>query len=238
MRAHNRQELSGMAFEVIPVIDLKGSKAVRAVAGNRSDYRPLETSLCPDGDPLTVARGFLAMHAFRRLYIADLDAIEGRVRQDAVLSSIRDVFPQLELWVDAGFRDEDSVTEWLHLRLGRPVFGSESLSRAHVPGDANAILSLDFRGDRFLGPTPLLTDSDLWPADVIVMCLHDVGTSIGPDTQRLTSIIEAAGERRVYAAGGVRGRADLDALASLGASGALVASALHNGALSSADLAM
>jgi HisA/HisF family protein len=227
-----------MALEVIPVIDLKGGKAVRAIAGNRSDYRPLATSLCPDGDPLTAARGFLAMHAFRRLYIADIDAIEGGVRQDAVLSAIRDTLSQLEIWVDAGFKDEDSVAEWLPLRLGRPVVGSESLSSARVPGDANAILSLDFRGDRFLGPPALLADSDLWPADVIVMCLHDVGTGSGPDTKRLTSVIQAAGARRVYAAGGVRGRADLEALARLGASGALVASALHSGAVSSADLAM
>lgn len=227
-----------MAFEVIPVIDLKGGKAVRAIAGNRSDYRPLATPLCPDGDPLNAARGFLAVHAFARLYIADLDAIEGGARQDGVLAAIRDMFPQLELWVDAGFGDEDGVAEWLHLGLGRPVLGSESLSSARVPSDANAILSLDFRRDRFLGPPALLADPSLWPADVIVMCLHDVGTGSGPDTRRLTSIIRAAGGRRVYAAGGVRGRADLAALAGLGASGALVASALHSGALSSADLAI
>jgi phosphoribosylformimino-5-aminoimidazole carboxamide ribotide isomerase len=225
-----------MAFEVIPVIDLMGGRAVRAVAGNRAGYRPLATPLCPDGEPLSAARGFLGVHDFRRLYLADLDAIAGGARQDAVLGRVRAAFPRLELWVDAGFASAQDAADWLRLGLGRPVFGSESLADAQPPASPGAILSLDFRGDRFLGPPALLDDPALWPADVIVMGLHDVGTGRGPDTARLQRILQAAGARRVYAAGGVRGRADLEALARLGVSGALVASALHDGAIASSDL--
>jgi HisA/HisF family protein len=227
-----------MAFEVIPVIDLKGGKAVRAVAGNRADYRPLATPLCPDGEPLSAVRGFLGVHDFRRLYLADLDAITGGARQDAVLGRVRAAFPRLELWVDAGFASAQDAAEWLRLGLGRPVLGSESLAEARPAGSSDAVLSLDFRGDRFLGPPALIADPELWPADVIVMGLHDVGTGGGPDTARLHRILKAAGERRVYAAGGVRGRADLEALARLGVNGALVASALHDGAIASGDLAI
>ena len=45
------------------------------------------------------------------------------------------------------------------------------------------------------------------------------------------------GARRLYAAGGVRGLADLTGLAQVGAAGALVATALHDGSLSAADIA-
>jgi phosphoribosylformimino-5-aminoimidazole carboxamide ribotide isomerase len=224
-----------MAFDIIPVIDLKDGKAVRGIAGNRADYRPLATPLCPDGEPLTAVRGYLGLYPFSRLYIADLDAIEGGTRQDAVLAAIRKSFPQLKLWVDAGFASPGHAREWSALGLGRPILGSESLIAAHRPA-RGAVLSLDFRGDRFLGPPALLDDPYLWPRDVIVMCLDDVGMGAGPDLERLTGIIAVADEQRIYAAGGVRGPADLRALAALGASGALVASALHNGAISADDL--
>jgi phosphoribosylformimino-5-aminoimidazole carboxamide ribotide isomerase len=48
---------------------------------------------------------------------------------------------------------------------------------------------------------------------------------------------ERAGARRLYAAGGVRGRHDLQVLRDAGIAGVLVASALHDGRLTSADLA-
>jgi phosphoribosylformimino-5-aminoimidazole carboxamide ribotide isomerase len=43
--------------------------------------------------------------------------------------------------------------------------------------------------------------------------------------------VEAGGGRRIYAAGGVRGPEDVAHLARIGAAGALVASAIHDGQL-------
>jgi uncharacterized protein related to proFAR isomerase len=100
----------------------------------------------------------------------------------------------------------------------------------------NGVLSLDFRGDGFLGPASLLNSPALWPSSVVVMCLHSVGAQAGPDFARLRRILAMAGERRVYAAGGVRDIADLVALRQIGAAGALIASALHGGAIDGADL--
>jgi phosphoribosylformimino-5-aminoimidazole carboxamide ribotide isomerase len=225
-----------MSFEVIPVIDLKAGKAVRAVAGDRAEYRPLATPLCPDGDVLKCIAGYLGLYPFKRLYVADLDAIQAGARQDAPLQAIRTAFPQLDLWVDAGFRSAHAAQEWAGLGLGHPVLGSESLTDARAVSTGGAILSLDFRGDRFLGQPALLANPETWPGDVIVMCLHDVGMGGGPDMARLASAIEAADDRRIFAAGGVRNLADLQGLAALGASGALIASALHSGAITSADL--
>jgi len=58
-----------------------------------------------------------------------------------------------------------------------------------------------------------------------------VGSEQGPDINRLQNIIKLAGDRKVYAAGGVKNNEDLDQLSSLNISGALVATALHNGNL-------
>lgn len=122
------------------------------------------------------------------------------------------------------------------------VLGSESLTsldeyeHAREQTGPAAPLSLDFRGDQFIGPQGLLEDATLWPQRVIVMTLARVGSGEGPDLARLGSIITRAGPREVYAAGGVRNVEDLHALRGIGAAGALIASALHQGAIAAVDL--
>ena len=64
-------------MDVIPVIDLKGGVVVHARRGDRARYRPIESPLSPTATPLDVVTGLMALHPFRRLYIADLDAIGG-----------------------------------------------------------------------------------------------------------------------------------------------------------------
>jgi phosphoribosylformimino-5-aminoimidazole carboxamide ribotide isomerase len=122
------------------------------------------------------------------------------------------------------------------------VVGSESLETTRVWKDiaseapARTVLSLDFRGGEFMGPDDLLADSSLWPPRVIVMTLDRVGSHGGPDVERLHDIASRAGSRRVYAAGGIRDRADLESVRAAGAAGALIASALHAQKISAADL--
>ena len=78
--------------------------------------------------------------------------------------------------------------------------------------------------------------ADRWPARVIVMTLDRVGSQSGPDLERLRAVKTAAKERAIYAAGGVRGVDDLRSLMNAGITGALVASALHSGQITAADI--
>jgi phosphoribosylformimino-5-aminoimidazole carboxamide ribotide isomerase len=225
-------------FLIIPVIDLKDGLAVRAVGGNRADYRPLATPLCPDGDLLRAATGLMSICPTSALYVADLDAIEGGAPQRGILRKLLDAFPEQEIWIDGGFTRPAAVQEWLTFENARPVLGSESMHGVPPALDrVGTVLSLDFRGGRFLGPPDLLAEPALWPQDVIVMCLHSVGAQSGPDFDRIRAILAAAGGRRVFAAGGVRHLADLEALADIGVAGVLISSALHSGAVSRADVA-
>src|SRR5262249_39381782 len=98
------------------------------------------------------------------------------------------------------------------------------------------ILSLDFRGDQFLGALPLLDAPQAWPVKVIVMTLARVGSGAGPDLDRLCAIRAAAPDKQIYAAGGVRNGGDLVTLQDAGIAGALVASSLHDGRLLGRDL--
>jgi phosphoribosylformimino-5-aminoimidazole carboxamide ribotide isomerase len=82
-----------------------------------------------------------------------------------------------------------------------------------------------------------LHNSDFWPSKVIVMTLARVGSATGPDIDRLTGIKALAADKRIFAAGGVRNADDLAALAQAGIAGALVATSLHTGALTGAQIA-
>ena len=98
------------------------------------------------------------------------------------------------------------------------------------------MLSLDFRDDAFQGPREILADPALWPRRIIVMTLGRVGSAAGPDLARLAKIRAIASGREIYAAGGVRDTADLSALKASGASGALIATALHERRIVGTDL--
>jgi HisA/HisF family protein len=226
-------------MQVIPVIDIRNGAVVRAVAGRRDQYAPIETALAPSSAPLDVARGLLSLHSFETLYIADLDAIEGRCEASVAIWEICEVFPHVDLWVDAGMKGWEAPTRMREWRIA-PVLGSESCGDASMASamraDPRAILSLDFLGERFLGDSRLQDCDALWPQRLIVMTLSRVGAGAGPDVARVREFARRAQGRRVYAAGGVRGVDDLTALSDAGAAGALVATALHDGRLTPEDL--
>jgi phosphoribosylformimino-5-aminoimidazole carboxamide ribotide isomerase len=227
-------------LQVIPVIDLMRGEVVRARMGARASYRPLESPLSPTSDPVAVVNGLLTVHSFSTLYVADLDAIQSDGDNLSVLRRIRAAFPALRLWIDNGVADFAAFEALVDADLGTPVIGSESqrdsaLMAQHT-GSQRIVLSLDFRGDAFQGPDEILAKPALWPSRLIVMTLAQVGSGAGPDLERIQAIRSIADGREIYAAGGVRDRADISALKVAGASGALVATALHDGRLARADL--
>jgi phosphoribosylformimino-5-aminoimidazole carboxamide ribotide isomerase len=69
------------------------------------------------------------------------------------------------------------------------------------------------------------------------MSLDRVGTGDGPNIERLRGVVEHAGSRAVYASGGMRDIGDLEAAAEAGAGGALIATALHRGAVTQNEIA-
>ena len=75
-------------MELIPVIDLKGGEVVRAERGARHLYAPIKTPLSPTSHPADVVTGFLALHDFRTVYVADIDAIEGAGNHAAVIDAL------------------------------------------------------------------------------------------------------------------------------------------------------
>ncbi len=151
-------------MDVIPVIDLKGGEVVRAQGGARHLYAPIQTPLSSTSRPADVVAGFLSLYPFRTIYVADLDAIEGRGSQTAVFAELEARFPGVGFWVDAGIAASGEAAAWLAAHRGDLVLGSESLREAdlcaRLPALPRCLLSLDFRGDHFQGPPRLAEDEN------------------------------------------------------------------------------
>ncbi|MGF6660961.1 phosphoribosylformimino-5-aminoimidazole carboxamide ribotide isomerase [Paraburkholderia atlantica] len=238
-------------MQVIPVLDLLDGQVVRAVRGERSAYRPIQSRLVATSDPLATARALLEASGARTLYIADLGAILQRGAHASTLAALRAALPGIELWLDAGFADYasmralferidaavdqlDSPAANSNLATLVPVFGSETLREIHALHAAQRaglapILSLDHRAGELLTATALDRSSAWWPSRVIAMTLDQVGSYAGPDLATFERLhAQAAAHTTLIGAGGIRNRADLAAAAGTGASAWLVASALHD----------
>ncbi|QIB36316.1 nickel transporter [Ancylobacter pratisalsi] len=223
------------------MIDLMGDAVVHARRGARAAYGPIRTPLCAGAAPLDVAAGLMALAPFKHLYVADLDAISGQGGHDQTLAALAAAHPGLALWVDAGEAQAQAVARRAEQGPGRAVVGSETMvdlgSGLSALAAGAVALSLDFGPEGPRGPAAIHHRAELWPESVIVMTLARVGATEGPDFARLADIVARAGGRRVYAAGGVRQADDVERLADMGIAGVLLASALHDGRLSPAEIA-
>jgi phosphoribosylformimino-5-aminoimidazole carboxamide ribotide isomerase len=235
-----------MVMRVIGVIDLKDGAAVHAVRGERESYRPVRSALVEGADPVDVARALRDRLGLRELYVADLDAIAGGDGHDETLRALAAV---AELMVDAGAGDAAGVERVLSLGVARVIVGTETLADAgafaELPVD-RLVLSLDMRAGQVLARDPEL--ATLGPSEAlarltraglreaIVLDLARVGSGEGPDVGLVGELHGRFPQLALLAGGGVRDAADLRALARAGAAGALVATALHNGAIVRDDL--
>ena len=244
-------------MQVIPVIDLLGGQVVRGIAGRREEYRPIKSQIATDSQPAAVAKALVEQFGFATAYVADLDAImHGRPDVQA-WSRISQA--GLRLWLDAGVGNTAVATQVIDqisetkadVRL---VVGLESLESAEEflgiqerCAAARPIFSLDLRDGQPLlrnsawtGRSPL--EIAMWAGasgvqEMIVLDLADVGMGGGTRTLELCrKIARTSKSLTLIAGGGVRGPDDLAALEGAGCTGALVASALHDGRLSRDDI--
>jgi uncharacterized protein related to proFAR isomerase len=75
---------------LVPVVDLLGGQVVHARRGERSQYQPIRSPLCPGSDLLPLARALRQASGSALLYAADLDALQGRPVQEIGRASCRE----------------------------------------------------------------------------------------------------------------------------------------------------
>jgi len=220
-------------FELIPVIDIKDSVAVAGVGGDRKNYKPLQSIFSKKaGDALGIAKAL----PFKRVYIADLDAIEKREPNTELIKKICKV---KEVIIDIGIKNETDFDYFNEIQAV-PIIGTETAENQNVIEKASEnfkefFVSIDIKNNvvlsKFLPEKPLEAYREiveLGAEEIIFLNISAVGTmTFNFHFIDELSRIKAKGTE-IFLGGGIK-KEDIKELKKKKVDGILVGKALHSG---------
>jgi phosphoribosylformimino-5-aminoimidazole carboxamide ribotide isomerase len=241
-------------MRVIGVVDLVAGRAVHARAGRREAYEPVAAiagSAIEPGDAVALARAYIDSFDLDALYVADLDAIQGRAPQRATVGALAEL--GAPLWLDAGVSTLEQSRSAVGSGAACVIVGLETLTSAAALADIcrhagreRVAFSLDLRDGQPItsiapmsgldAPSIAALAADAGAGAVIVIDLARVGTGTGPDIGLIARVRDAVPGLAVVAGGGVRDPEDIARLADAGCDGVLLATTLLNGRIGRADV--
>jgi len=240
-------------MHIIPVIDIRNGIAVRAVAGDRSKYRAIESQMTVNSDPTNLLKALKRHLSSSACYVADLDAIERQQMNRCTIAEMERT--GVSLIVDAGVTTVEQIETLFEIGVDRVVLSSESIndltqleSMIGSFDPALLIFSIDLKnrnllvGDpRWDGKPPLELARFVFERglrQLIVLDLAAVGTGHGVPTLELCQQIKSTLPGiTLISGGGVASAQCVVQAARAGLDGLLIASALHDGRLTKKDLA-
>ncbi len=217
--------------DVVPAIDILDGTVVRAVAGRREEYKPLESPYITSADPVDLVMKLSSLFGFRLFYLADLDSIMKTGSNKAIIEKLISQ-TGCHFWLDGGYER----IGWFSRRQGMtPVVATETYLGWNENVDlGEMVLSIDVKGGSLLSPYPEMTIQsaiararNAHARRFIYLRLDNVGTG----DLDILNLPQPGVSEKWYAGGGVRGLDDLEKLSQAGYSGAIVSTALHNGSL-------
>jgi phosphoribosylformimino-5-aminoimidazole carboxamide ribotide isomerase len=213
-------------MRLILAIDLMNGTVVHGAKGQRDTYAPLDWGLAASAEP----EEYVKEMAPKYLYIADLDRIEGR-------GSHEDVIERCARLVECCYVDRGctSAREYLHIGNVVNVVGTET-GGAYLEDYTGGFLSVDIKGGRVIpdgaDPVEMLAIAESLSFDgCIILNLGSVGTESGIFPQTVLETMRASYSGTLLYGGGVRGVDDIRYLTEAGFDGAIVATAVHHGAI-------
>ncbi|AEG17509.1 MAG: HisA/HisF family protein [Methanobacterium paludis] len=220
---------------IIPVLDIKNGEAVSGKSGMRETYKPLKTVFTDSSDPLKIAVSLKDAGA-QRMYIADLDAIEGKGSNLNVIKEINRIIPVM---FDAGANDVRSVAKTLNV-ASKAIVATETLHSFEDLDEIfesfekdKLIVSIDIKNNHILSKymdtnfdTLINKIADLKPDEIILLDISRVGTEKGVDQGFIDRLSKV--ETSIIIGGGIRDE-DIDVLSKSSVEKFLVGSALHKG---------
>ncbi|BBA36541.1 1-(5-phosphoribosyl)-5-[(5-phosphoribosylamino)methylideneamino] imidazole-4-carboxamide isomerase [Methylocaldum marinum] len=233
---------------LIPAIDLKDGKCVRLRQGRMEDDTVFSD------DPVAMAGKWVSEGA-KRLHLVDLDgAFAGVPRNAEVIHAIREVYPDVQIQVGGGIRDEETIQGYLNAGVDYVIVGTKAVSAPHFVREVAAefpnhiIVGLDAKD----GKVAIDGWSKLSHHDVIDLAqkFEDDGveaivyTDISRDGMMEGVNVEATARLArsiripVIASGGIRSIQDIHALGKVvgdGVVGAITGRAIYEGTLNFAE---
>lgn len=229
---------------LIPAIDLKGGQCVRLRQGRMEDDTVFSD------DPVAVAGQWVAAGA-SRLHLVDLDgAFAGKPQNGDVIRAISNAFPDVEIQVGGGIRDEDTIQAYLDIGVDFVIIGTKAVSAPHFVREVSAefpnhiIVGLDAKdGKVAIDGWSKLSNHDVidlaqkFEDDGVVAIIY---TDISRDGMMQGVNVEATARLAraikipVIASGGIHTMADIHALGAVvgdGVTGAITGRAIYEGTL-------
>ena len=220
---------------IIPVIDLKDGIAVSGKSGKRETYTPLKTVFHNSSDPVAIAIA-LKETGFERIYVADLDAIEGKGSNLQVVSEMNQIIPVM---LDYGLNNSEGVGKILDT-VDKVIIATETIKSLNelellfsLYPKQNLVMSVDIKEGIIMGKQINADFKDIIkiikkikPFEVILLDISRVGTENGVDPELINSFIDL--ETNLILGGGLRNR-DIPELNDKGIKNFLVGTALHSG---------
>ncbi len=221
------------------VLDILNGTVVHAVRGERSRYEPIAgfSKIVSSSEPMAILDELRPL----QVYVADLNLLTGRGENLETIKKISSRVGADLVMADVGVSEACDLS-----RLPEsicPVLGTETASlplMEELSRQRRIVVSLDMSDRKVLARDPLLAthtplevlqELNRLPLEgVIILELDRVGTSAGLDRVFLEKAV-AVSRHPLILGGGVKGEEDLRALEEMGFSGALVATAVHNGSV-------
>jgi phosphoribosylformimino-5-aminoimidazole carboxamide ribotide isomerase len=228
------------SFQLVPAVDVLGGEAVRLERGVFE-----RVGVCA-GDPVELARRMTEMRP-PWLHVVDLEGARSGGARPELVAEIAAAVAPVPVQAAGGVRSPDDALALVEAGAARVVVGTAAFS---APGSLDPyvealrgrlVVAVDVR-DRQVAVAGWERSSGLGVEEAVENCveagvarllctaIERDGTLTGPDLGLLARVHELSG-LPVLAAGGVRSREDLEALAGIGLEGAVVGRALLEGRL-------
>ena len=228
-------------MDILPAIDLIDGKCVRLLQGR------YDKQITYRDDPAAQAGEFAAAGA-TWLHMVDLDGAKaGKPVNAPAVAAIARQFPELNIELGGGIRNESAIAAMLEAGVRRLILGSSAVKQFDwfcrmVERYPNRLaLGLDARG------TTIATEgwleeggldlfefakraADLPIAAIVYTDISKDGMLAGPNLERTARLVQAV-RTPVVAAGGVTTVEDITCLKSIGAAGAIIGRALYEGSI-------
>ena len=209
-------------MNIIPAIDLKKGKVVRAVGGDRDSYRPIDLVTTYSSNPITFVKALIIKYRPSTIYLADLDLLNDDGDNIDIIYKIANMFRNKIFWVDMGAKK----IKKLNIKNITPILCSESCEDIRLINYVykNYIHSYDYK-DRSLGTQYFKKLESSYKKKVIFMNISDIGNKKGPDFRYLRGMLKFS-SIEYYVGGGVNSILDIHKLSKMNISGVIVSSLL------------
>ncbi|MEM0202372.1 MAG: 1-(5-phosphoribosyl)-5-[(5-phosphoribosylamino)methylideneamino]imidazole-4-carboxamide isomerase [Archaeoglobaceae archaeon] len=228
-------------FRVIPAVDLKDGKVVRLRQGKENEI------IFSSENPLEVAKSWVEKGA-KVLHVIDLDgAFQGKLRHEEIIHDI--ISLGVEVQVGGGIRSFEIAERLLRLGAKRVIFGTLAIERVEEVKEfaekwrGRVMIAIDAKKGRVAvkgwksvtSLTPLEVAKLYEDCEVLFLYTNiDVeGLAKGIEKKSLEFLRDL--KRPFHVAGGISSLEDIEFVKSLGASGAILGSALYMGKIKFED---